>query len=55
MNVAITCGIGVVIYNRKRILEALENIRQRNVQGAHDDEEVTFVDRRDGNVNGELR
>lgn len=55
MNIAITCAIGIVIYNRKRILEALEKIRQRDVQRSHDEQGVAFVDRRDGDFNEELQ
>lgn len=55
MNVVIICAIGVVIYNRKRIREFIEDIRRGNAQGSHEEEELAFMERRDGDVNRELR
>lgn len=55
MSIAIIYAIGVVIYYRKRILEALEEIRRRDPQGSHNEDGVAFMERRDGDVNRELR
>lgn len=54
MNIAITCAIVTVIYYRKRILEIIEGIQRRNLQGSNDEEGVAFMERRDGDVNREI-
>lgn len=55
INVVIICAFGAAIYYRKRILEALEEIRRRHGQLSHGEEGVAFVDRHDGDVDREVR
>lgn len=55
LNVVIICAIGTVIYYRKRILEALEEIGRRDPQNSHNEDGVAFMKGGDVDVNRELR
>lgn len=55
MKIEIICAIGVLIYYRERLLEALEKIARRYGQPSQDEEGLAFVNRHDGHVDRELR
>lgn len=54
LKIEIICAIGVLIYYRERLLEALEKIARRHGQLSQDEEGVALVDRH-GNADRELR